>query len=264
MRYLLTLWRFWYAAVAAEMEYRANFLVSIIGSVMLLGIALYSIFIFYRTGYEMGDWTYAEATMVVGLFTILSGLQGMLLAPNRMRVTELVREGTLDFVLLKPMDTQFWLSVRSISIWSFPDILLGTAVLVWAGSFAEDGPGLGIWDYVKGLPAVMLGLLVLYALGFILSTLTVWFVKLFNITMAMDALLEAGRYPIAAYPRAYQLFFTFVIPVAFMTTVPAAVMLERTSAWLWLAIAAGFAAVLLLMARLFWKFAMRYYTSASS
>lgn len=264
MRYLRTLLEFWHTSIAAEMEYRANFFTALISSLMMLGLSLFTISVFYRTGYEMGGWTYAQALIVVGLFTILSGVQQTLYHPNRRQITELVREGTLDFVLLKPIDSQFWLSARRISVWGMTDVIFGLILVVYAGSYVQENPGLSVTSYLLGFIPMLLGIGILYALGYILATLTIWFVKLFNITMAMDALLEAGRYPITAYPPIYRAFFTFIIPVSFMTTVPASVMLDKQQATLWFAAAALLCVALFFFSRWFWRFALRYYTSASS
>jgi ABC-2 type transport system permease protein len=76
-------------------------------------------------------------------------------------------------------------------------------------------------------------------------------------------MLEAGRFPIAAYPAAYQFFFTFVVPIGFITTVPTEAILGRMSgetAGLSLLIAG----VLFVISNQFWRFALRFYTSASS
>ena len=103
-RYLRTLVLFWQTTLAAEMEYRTNFVLAFVGSSMMFAVSLFTLFVFYRTGYEMGGWTFPQAMLVVGLFTLLSGVQQTFLQPNRTRITELVRQGTLDFVLLKPID----------------------------------------------------------------------------------------------------------------------------------------------------------------
>jgi ABC-2 type transport system permease protein len=252
---------FWGASLAAELEYRINFITASLGSVLTLAGALFGLSLFYQHGYEMGGWSWPAALMVVGVYTLLDGFQAMLLAPNRVRITEYVREGTLDFVLLKPVDSQFWLSVRRISPWGLPNVVLGVVLLGYAG--ARHEPALGAEDYLAGLAPIGLGVVVLYSLGYMLSTLTVWFVKIENITYAMQALLEAGRYPIPAYPLPYRVFFTFILPVAFMTTVPAQSMIGTSSAW-WLVGSMVLAVALLLISRAFWRFALRFYTSASS
>ncbi|MEZ6192968.1 MAG: ABC-2 family transporter protein [Phycisphaerales bacterium] len=73
---------------------------------------------------------------------VLEGMQATFMAPNRTRVTEYVREGTLDFVLIKPVDSQFWLSVRSVSLWGVPNIVLGLAILLYVIVTRETPPTL--------------------------------------------------------------------------------------------------------------------------
>lgn len=262
-RYLNILRIFWSASISAEMEYRANFVMAALSSVMTLAGTVLMLYLFYRTGYEMGGWAWRDALAVVGAFTFLEGVQAAFMAPNRTRVTEHVREGTLDFVLIKPVDSQFWLSVRSVSLWGVPNIVLGLAILAYVIVTRETPPthpGAGV---LLAAGTLALAVLVLYSLGYLLSTISIWYVKLYNITMAMQALVETGRYPIPAYPAAYQVFFTFVLPVAFMTTVPAQFLTGRgTAAWLLGAVAVT--ALLLFASVAFWRYALRYYTSASS
>jgi ABC-2 type transport system permease protein len=103
---------------------------------------------------------------------------------------------------------------------------------------------------------------ILYSLWFLLATTSIWFVKIYNVTEVLRGLLEAGRFPVGAYPALYRVFFTFVVPVAFLTTVPAEVALKRGEAPLLLA--GGLALLLFLLARGFFRLALRSYTSASS
>jgi viologen exporter family transport system permease protein len=260
-RYFNILRIFWSASVSAEMEYRANFIMAALSSLMMLVGTVMMLWLFYRTGYQMGGWDWRDALAVVGAFTFLEGMQSAFMAPNRTRVTEYVREGTLDFVLLKPIDSQFWLSVRSVSLWGVPNILLGLAFLVYVIVTRDVTPG--VIDILLSFTTLGMAVLVLYSLGYLLSTLTIWYVKLYNITMAMQALVETGRYPIPAYKPAYQAFFTFVLPVAFMTTVPAQFLTGRGSI-AWLLATAAVTATLLFASIAFWRFALKYYTSASS
>ncbi len=261
MRYLKLLLTFWHVSVAAETEYRSNFVMSALNSMVTLAGAIFTLSLFYQNGHQLGGWPWHDALIVVGLFTILDGFSQTFLTPNRTRVTELVRQGTLDFVLLKPVDTQFWLSFRALSLWGIPNILLGIGITIYAGMHCE--PPLHWTAYVIGFIPVILGMILLYSIGFALGTLTIWFTKLFNITMAMQAMLEAGRFPISAYPNAYRVIFTFILPIAFMTTLPAQTMLGRVE-WPWFAGSAIFAICSLAFSRWFWGYALRSYTSASS
>ena len=105
--------------------------------------------------------------------------------------------------------------------------------------------------------------MILYSLWFLIAATSIWFVKTWNATEVLRALLASGRYPLSAYPPALRLLFTLVLPVAFLTTVPAQVLLGQAAMPILLA---GLALALLFFAaaRAFWLFALRFYTSASS
>jgi ABC-2 type transport system permease protein len=107
------------------------------------------------------------------------------------------------------------------------------------------------------------GGLILYSLWFLLAGLSIWFVKVWNATEVLRYTLVAGRYPISAYPPALRVLFTLVLPVAFLTTVPAEALLGRASA-AWALGSLTAASISLVATRLFWQFALRHYTSASS
>lgn len=258
-RYLRLLGLFWSTAIAAEMEYRANFVLAAFTSLGNLTGSLFGLFLFYRTGYTFSGWSWEEALIVLGIFTLLQGVSATFLVPNLNRIVRHVQEGTLDFVLLKPISSQFWLSAYTVSPWGIPDLVFGSVVIGYAGGKL----GLGIENYLLSLIPLGFGIISLYSLWFMLGATSIWFVKIYNVTEVLRGLVEAGRYPIVAYPAAYRFFFTFVIPVAFLTTIPAQVLLARGEVgWM---VGAGLLAVgLLLASRYFWQFALRFYTSASS
>ena len=258
-RYLRVLRLFWGAALAAEMEYRVNFILATISSLGNLAGSIFGLFLFYRTGYNFAGWSWEDALIVVGIFTLLQGFSATFLAPNLNRIVRHVQEGTLDFILLKPIRSQFWLSTNNVSLWGIPDLVFGLIIIVYAGSRL----GLGIFNYAIGLIPISFGLVVLYSLWFILGATSIWFVKIYNVTEVLRGLLEAGRYPMVAYPTAFRVFFTFIIPVAFLTTIPAETMLGR-SELSWVIGAAILALLLFLFSTWFWRFALRFYTSASS
>ncbi|MGB3512105.1 MAG: ABC transporter permease [Microcoleaceae cyanobacterium] len=258
-RYLEILKLFWGAAIAAELEYRFNFIIAAISSLGNLVGSLFGLFLFYRTGYKFDGWNWEEALIVLAIFTILQGLSAIFLIPNLNRIVQQVQEGTLDFVLLKPISSQFWLSARTVSPWGLPDIIFGCLLLGYAGSKL----GLGIDNYLLSLLPFICGVISLYSLWFMLGSTSIWFVKIYNVTEVLSGLLEAGRYPMVAYPTAYRFFFTFLVPVAFLTTVPAQAMLDRVGG-IWIVGSLVLAGGLFFASIKFWRFALRYYTSASS
>jgi ABC-2 type transport system permease protein len=258
-RYLKVLRLFWSVAIASELEYRINFIIAAFSSLGNLFGSIFSLFLFYRTGYRFTGWSWDAALLILGIFTLLQGFSATFLAPNLNRIVRHVQEGTLDFVLLKPIHSQFWLSLHTLSPWGIPDLIFGLLIIAYAGTKLN----LGIDKYLLTIFPLSCGLVILYSLWFILGATSIWFVKIYNVTEVLRGFLEAGRYPITAYPAAYRFFFTFVVPVAFLTTVPAQSMLGQIQ-FTWLLSAGLLAVVLLFISTQFWRFALRFYTSASS
>ena len=258
-KYLHILKLFWSTAIAAELEYRINFAISALSSTGNLVGSLFGLFLFYRNGYSFAGWRWEEAIVVLGIFTILEGFSTTFLAPNLSKIVQHVQNGTLDFVLLKPISSQFWLSARSISPWGIPNLFFGCGLLLYAGSKL----GLGLSNYFFSLIPLTFGFISLYSIWFILGATSIWFVKIYNVTEVLHGLMEAGRYPMVAYPASYRFFFTFVVPIAFLTTVPAETLLGRGEA-IWIIGSMFLAIALLYASHQFWRFALRFYTSASS
>ncbi|MDB5077040.1 MAG: transporter permease [Chloroflexi bacterium] len=248
------------ASVSAQLEYRVNFLVNVASSILASGGALFGLSILFSDGQRVGGWTYREAIVVVGLFTLVEGFIATFLQPNLSRVSEAVRTGTMDFTLLKPIDSQFLVSAREVNIFRLSDILIGLGLMLWAVITLHSATP---WGVALGIVLILAGLVIVYAIWFILTTTAFWFVNIENLTELFHGLFGAGQFPVTAFPGWTRIVFSFVVPVAFITTVPAEAFIGRADP----ARAVGAAAIALFLffvARWFWKFAVRSYTSASS
>jgi len=260
-RHALSLRRFWGTSLASQGEYRVNLWIELLATAGNLAGSLFVLSLLYRPGRGIGGWSWEAALVVLGAYTVLDGFSTTLLRPNLSTIVAHVREGTLDFVLLKPIDSQFWLSTRTLSPWGLPEMGLGLALCLGAAwqSGAQPGP----LQLAGGGLMLLCAALILYSLWFLLAATSIWFVKTWNATEVLRAVLAAGRYPVSAYPPGLRTLFTVVVPITFLTTVPAEALLGRSSLP-WLALSVAVAAGSLAVARAFWQFALRFYTSASS
>jgi ABC-2 type transport system permease protein len=267
-RYRRSLQRFWSTALAAEFEYQANALVELLAVLGNLAGSLFVLSLLYGHGRNLGGWSWDGALVVLGLYTLLDGFTSCLLQPNLSRIVGHVQNGSLDFVLLKPFDSQLWLSARQISPWGLPAVVAGLVLttLGMAGAIPQGqwrDPGALLQPIGLGVTLLLCAAAILYSLWFLLAGLSIWFVKVWNATEVLRTTLVAGRYPVSAYPAALRLMFTFVLPVAFLTTIPAEALLGRASAG-WMAGSVLAAVLSLSISRAFWRQALRHYTSASS
>jgi len=265
-RYWRSLRRFWGTSLAAELEYPLNAWIELLSVLGNLAGSVFVLQLLFGDGPQLGGWSWSGALVVLGLYTLLDGFTTCVLQPNLSRIVNHVQTGTLDYVLIKPIDSQFWLSARTVSPWGLPGILAGFGLIVW--TLLNRGPGAP-----SGLPAagpvllslalLLAALVILYSLWFVLAALSIWFVKVWNATEVLRYTLVAGRYPVSAYPPALRLLFTFVLPVAFLTTVPAEALLGRDSS-LWTISSLLVAVLCFVGSRVLWHLAQHSYTSASS
>lgn len=260
-RTLSTVLQFWRSSLEAESEYQLNLLLECLAVAGNLGGSVFVLALLFSGQSTLGGWRWDEALIVLGLYTLLDGFTSCLLQPNLSKIVNHVQQGTLDFILLKPVDSQLWLSLRCLSPWGCPALVAG-CVLVVLG-LQRSATVIQADSIVLGAALLLSGAAILYSLWFSLAALSIWFVKVWNATEVLRYTLVAGRYPVSAYPPALRLVFVFVLPVAFMTTVPSQALLGQGSLS-WAIGSVLMAAGSLLASRWFWRFALRHYTSASS
>jgi ABC-2 type transport system permease protein len=217
--------------------------------------------VFFLHTDRLGDWTWPEVLMVVALFTLFSGIMEALLRPNVGAVLDQIRDGTFDFVLTKPINVQFIASLRNVVVWRLSDVLIGLGLIAYALAQMHIVPSVAqIALFVSMLLAATL---IVYSLWLSMVSLAFWFVRLDNFTELFYGFYEAGRYPVSIYRGVVRVVLTFIVPIAFVTTFPASVLLGRIDQTM---IAVGFAlaAILFVVSNRVWNFAIRHYSSASS
>jgi ABC-2 type transport system permease protein len=184
-RYIKLVRQFWSTSMAAELEYRLNFLFATLSSIGGLAGSLFGVYLFYQGGYRF-----------------LEGFSSTFLSPNLNRIVKHVENGTLDFVLLKPVNSQFWLSTHTLSPWGLPNMGFGGAIVLYAG----HNLNIPWYNYLLGLIPLSFGMVILYSLWFMLGATSIWFTKIYNVTEVLRGLTAAGRFPMAAYPASYRMF----------------------------------------------------------
>ncbi|CAM4068803.1 ABC transporter permease [Corallococcus sp. ZKHCc1 1396] len=243
------------------LQYRADFLAEGLTSLAWTFTALAPLFVVFGERPSLEGWSFHESLLVVGWFTLLQGVLEGAISPSLTGVVEHIRKGTLDFVLLKPADAQFLVSTQRFLPWRAMNVLSGVGLFIYA--FVS----LGRWPSLPGLLAalVLLGtsVLLLYSLWILVVSAAFFVVKVDNLTYLFTSIFDAARWPSSVFRGALAMVFTFIIPLALMTTFPALAMLGRLP-WTWLAGAVAGSVVFAWVARRVWLLSIGHYTSASS
>lgn len=247
--------------IMGEMAYRVNFFVQLFQSLVELATALGGLAVIFAYTNALGGWRPDEVLALVGVYFLVGGFISLVIQPGMSQLIDSVRDGTLDFTLTRPEDAQLLVSIQRLEIWQLIDIVMGLAVLVIA--LVRLGAAVGAGQ--AGVFALMLlaGAAIIYSFWLMLATLSFWFVRVENILEIFRSMYEAGRWPVSLYPGWLRFALTFIVPVAFATTVPAEALTGRLTADTMLG-AMLLAVVLLAASRLFWRAGLRHYSGASA
>lgn len=243
------------------MQYRYDFLIDGLLSLFWTVTALVPLFVIFHEREAVAGWSFPAALLVTGWFTFLEGVLEGAINPSLSGVVEHIRKGTLDFVLLKPADAQFLVSTTKFEPWRATNVLTALVLFTWA--FLQLGRPPDPLGLLEALVLLVAASLVLYALWILTVSLAFRVVKVDNLTYLFSSIYDAARWPISIFKGFIRFVFTFVIPLALMTTYPAQAMLGQLPVGTLLASVLGagaFAAV----ARWVWLRSIAHYTSASS
>ncbi len=261
MKYFRLFAAFLRVSVMGELAYRVNFFWQLLQSLLSLVVSLIGLAVIFSYTNTLGGWQPSEILVLVGVYFLVGGMIGLIIQPSMEQLIESVRDGTFDFTLTKPEDTQLIVSIKQVDIWRLIDIVLGLGVLVAA--LIWMGEKVGIWQAGSFILMLIAGAVIVYSFLLILATLSFWFVRVENILVIFQSIYEAGRWPVSLYPGWLRYGLTFVIPVAFATTIPSEALTARLN-WETLLGAVGLAVGLFAVSRLFWRVGLRHYSGASA
>ncbi len=253
--------KFLHTSLASELEYKTNILIDLITAILSLIGSIFLLSIFFQNAGSIRGWDFEQALIIQGIYTILNGITNTWFNPNLTEIVKHVREGTLDFVLLKPIDSQFFISLKKIAPSGFLEIILGFCLLLYCIKINQINLNLSFLTLC--FITIICSICILYSLWFFISTTTIWFVKTWNATEVLRSFLYIGRFPLNSFSFSLRIFFSVFIPIAFITTIPSEAFLGLSQLWKIL-LEVFVAMVFLFTSRKFWVFALKFYSSASS
>jgi ABC-2 type transport system permease protein len=260
MRYLRLLAMQLRASVLLAMQYRLEFLLDGFVEIFWMATAIVPLFVVFRLRPTIADgWSFGDALMVMGWFTFLQGVLEGAINPSLVTVVEHIRKGTLDFVLLKPADAQFLVSTARFQPWRGVNVL--TAIAIFAWGFHELGRSPSAGEVALAVVTMLAAVVVLYSLWIMTVSAAFHVVRIDNLSQLFGAIFDAARWPVTVFRGVVRFLFTFVLPLALMTTYPAEALLGRLEATT-LAGAVSGAVVAFVLSRAFWTASVGRYTSA--
>ena len=223
------------AALRAQTQYRANLFVGLIGGLTYQGINVVFLALLLSGFGLIGGWGFAELGLLVGIRLAAHSFYVMPFG-GLLEITQLVREGEFDLLLLRPVDRFIQIITRRFNVLTVGDGLLGLAALVGFGILA---PVEWTWwrlGYV--VAAVVGGGLVETAVQMVIGSLAFRGGGARIMQIQADRIVTTfGIYPLTIFGPEGLLFLCFVFPLGFVAYLPTAALLDRAAevplpAWL--------------------------------
>src|ERR1700690_4346509 len=226
-RYFAIYAALWKNSVAREMSFKSNFLLWIIVELLWFGLQLSFIGVLYLHTDHIGTWTKWEVVLLIGASHLIQEVFQAFFLVNCTNLSELVRTGKLDFLLLLPVNTRFLVSLRHVDIPSFANAAFAACVMVYAsGRLGLHPTTLQLLGFAALCVA---GLLVHYSLMFMLASVSFWTVRAQGIVWGYYNLFNIARMPDEAFKGTFKVVFTFALPVLLVSNVPGRVLADKLS-----------------------------------
>src|ERR1044071_2616004 len=226
-RYLTIYSALWKNSVVREMSFKANFILWIFVELLWFALQLTFITVISNHTTPIGDWTKWEVFLLMGASHLIQQIFQAFFLTNCTQMSELIRTGKLDFMLLLPISTRFIVSLRQVDLGGFVNAGSATAVIIYA--LRQLGRVPGVVDVFGFLVFVVLGILIHYSLMFLLTTVSFWTVRAQGIVWGYYSLFNIARLPDAAFRGFFKMFFTFALPMVLVANVPAKVLVNKLS-----------------------------------
>ncbi len=206
-------------------------------------------------------WSKDELILLAISYVIVIAVFHLLFSRNLERLSRIIDKGELDTILLKPVDSQFLVSTWIVRYANFFRIFLGLGFLFYLTN--QMGIHLTFIHVLSYLTLIFFGLMLLYSLWFIFSTILIWSPQLNNLIDFLYTINGMARYPTEMVKTLPFYLLPLILPFTITIVTPTRALFGKVlSGDIFVLLILAF--LLFYLSRRFWKFALRYYTSASS
>lgn len=259
------LWRVWRSLVRAsitrEMEFRSNFLLGLFRQFLWLGVFILTIeTIFYNTT-SLSGWDKSSLLIILALSRLVEGGINTLFARNIAEIPQTIRTGSFDFYLTKPLPVQFYAAFHRFALYHLGNTIMGLILLIYAAATVTPHPTGLAW--LLFILLALLGITIFYSLLILVVSLAFYMERMEGIWAFMNIFSEPLTVPFDIFPTTARYALTYLLPLAFVTFVPAQALTGRLH-WQQIPVAIGITVLFLVLANLAWHAGLRRYSSASS
>lgn len=243
------------------MQYRTHFIIWMLVDTLWAFMDLIFMVVLIHTTQRIGSWTQPQVITIIGVFRLLMIIIWGWLYQSFSQFVNSVREGKLDLLLTKPLNTQFAVSVQKFSFAVIPSFITGVGFLLY-GLHLLHTP-LTFLSILFFLWFLCVSAVLIYAVYFFFSVWVLFLERLNNIHHLFPSIFEGSRFPKEIFPHTLQHIVLIIIPIGLMLSIPASALFGEIQ-WGFVALFHGVTLGFLFLGRFLFHYGLRKYSSASS
>jgi len=251
---------FFRASLVADLEYRMNFTIRFFSDVFWYIAQIMTFEIIFMHTRIVGGWSIEQMRVFLSLIFITDAIYMLLWHENFNNLSEGVRRGELDLLLVKPINSQFMISSQRLATAYVGNLLLGVAWLFYTCYSLPQFNWLQLLWLLIMLPAALSAI---YLVRFFLNASSIIFTRADFLQFLWYTIFRLGHRPDRIYQTAMRFVVLFVIPVGMIASAPARVILEPPD-WGIILWALCMVPLVALITNRYWNFCLSRYSSASS
>ncbi|MBI2552586.1 ABC-2 family transporter protein [Candidatus Uhrbacteria bacterium] len=243
-----------------DIVFRGAFYIDLFHAVLWLGLFFLVIEVFFSHTESIVGWTKGNLIVLLGIWSLLDDLASGTFWEGVKRIPTLVADGNMDFILTRPVDSQFLIAAERFRFSRVIPLIADIALISYGLSIGSIG---SLWTILLGFPIVIIaGYLTVLSVFYLLHTLGFWFLRIDNIWALYEGIENIGKYPLDVFGRHIKLVSLTVVPLTVMFTLPAEALVgflsgaEVINALL-------VSALFLWLTRKFYQYSVRRYSSVA-
>jgi len=248
--------------ITAQMEYKANFIISILTEIGFIFAKSLYIIILFSAGLSINGLEPKQMLMFIGSYTLITGIMDAVLYPNVAAIPDYIRTASLDIYLTKPINSLFIAAFRKFDLGLGIPNVLGGLIMIIVSWRLSDIP-LTFLNIIGFIFFTINGCILTFPFLIIPVTLSFWMIKSDTLMDTIWAMWDFNNMPMTIYNRIIKAIGIFVLPIFVLTNFAPMFVLEilpRT----YVVFSLISTPVFLTISIWFWGFAIKRYSSASS
>ena len=177
--------------------------------------------------HTINGWSYEQLAFLYGLAVISHGISTTLFVQT-WYLGRIIIQGDLDRFLLRPMNVLFQFLFMNFNVIGISDIIPGLCVFIYGCVKVHF-----VWTFgntIALLVTIIGAALIRGAIFMVCGSVSFWTKSVNDFAgFTLELFDKTTMYPISMYPRLLQNFFTFILPLGWISYYPASAFLGKSS-----------------------------------